>query len=140
MSTINMVKSLKDLFQDYVLFVRVDAFYETYEEDAKIISYLMYYKRRMLSGGYITCGFPTSSINKVKYILENKSINYIIVDKAHNYEELEKMNFKNKNKYNEILSNVNNELYKIERIDRIKEFLLKDMSKINEIENIIYER
>ena len=35
-----------------------------------------------------SCGFPLGSINKIKYVLENRNINYIIVDKKHNYNKL----------------------------------------------------
>ena len=43
------------------------------------------------------CGFPLVSINKVISNLESRSINYILIDKAHNYEEIEKVNYKRKN-------------------------------------------
>ncbi len=73
-----------------------------------------------------SCGFPLGSINKIKYILENRNINYIIVDKKHNYEELEKVNYKKKNKYNELLLESKNYIDKLVRINKIKEYLIKD--------------
>ncbi len=49
-----------------------------------------------------TYGFPLVSINKIISNLEKRCINYILIDKAHNYEEIDKMNYKKKNNYNEI--------------------------------------
>ena len=59
--------------------------------------YLFKYKLKTLSSNDKVCGFPVFSINKIKYILENKNINYLVLDKKHNYEELEKINYKKKN-------------------------------------------
>ena len=87
-----------------------------------------------------TCGFPLASINKVTSNLENRSINYILIDKAHNYEEIEKMNYKKKNNYDIIKNKSLNYIDKIERINKIKAYLLKDDSKLKDIENLLYER
>lgn len=86
------------------------------------------------------CGFPLVSINKVISNLESRSINYILIDKAHNYEEIEKVNYKRKNKYYELLAKANDYIFKLERINKIRNYLLKDNSKIDEIEKILYAR
>lgn len=57
---------------------------------------LFNYKIKNLSNNNITCGFPLISLNKVKYILDKKYINYLTIDKSHNYEEIEKMILKRK--------------------------------------------
>ena len=36
--------------------------------------------------------------NKIISILESKNVNYLLIDKSHNYEEIDKMNYKGKNK------------------------------------------
>ena len=87
MSTIYMVKNIKELFPEYVLLVKIGTFYECYNSDAYIISYLFNYKIKTLIDGDKNCGFPTNSINKIISMLETKTINYIVVDKKHNYEE-----------------------------------------------------
>lgn len=140
MSVINMVHNIKELFPNYILLLKIGTFYEVYNDDASIISYLFKYKIKIMSSGDKVCGFPLVSINKVLYILENKNINYIILDKSHNYEEEGKINYKKKNKYYEVLDIANGYINKISRIDRIKEYLLKDSSKLDDIENLIYER
>ena len=40
-------------------------------------------------------GFPTSSIKKVEARLENKKINYIVLDRKDNYAVNERTDFKN---------------------------------------------
>ena len=72
-------------------------------------------------------------------MLENKSINYIVVDKKHNYEEETKMNFKRKNKYNELLTKSMKYIDKINRINKIRNYLLNHDSKIESVEKLIYE-
>lgn len=87
--------------------IKIGTFYEVYNDDANIISYLFKYKIKKLSSGDEVCGFPVGAINKVSFLLEKKYINYIMIDKAHNYEEECKVNYKKKNCYNEILSIAN---------------------------------
>lgn len=118
MSVINMINNIKDLFPEYVVFVKIGTFYECYNNDSYIMSYLFKYKLKTLISRDTTCGFPINSINKIKYVLESRSINYLIVDKKHNYEEIEKMNYKKKNKYNELLTDSINYVDMINRIDR----------------------
>lgn len=139
MSVINMVKNIKDLFPNYILLIKIGNFYEVYNNDANIISYLFNYKIKNLSNNNITCGFPLISLNKVKYILDKKYINYLIIDKSHNYEEIEKNDFKKKNKYNDLLNEANLYIDKINRINKIKNYLLNDSSKLVAIERLIYE-
>lgn len=137
MAVVDMANTIKELFSDYVVMIKMGTFYEVYNDDAKILHYLLKYELRNISGS-VSCGFPTCSINKVMYILENKSINYIMLDKSHNYEEEGKVNYKKKNKYMEVLDSANEYIDKVDRIDKIKNYLLKDSSKIEEIEKIIY--
>lgn len=99
MSVINMVNSIKDLFPDYVVFIKIGTFHECNNNYVYIISYLFKYKLKTLISKDITCDFPVVLINKIKYVLENHNINYLMVDKKHNYEEIKKMNFKRFCKY-----------------------------------------
>lgn len=135
-----MVNNLKELFPDYVLLLKIGTFYECYCDDANIVSYLFSYKRKTLSSGDKVCGFPLVSYYKVIANLENRNINYISIDRAHNYEEIDKVNYKKKNQYHVILDKANCYINNLERIDKIKNFLLKDNSKIDEIERLLYER
>lgn len=140
MAVINMVNNLKELFPEYVLLLKIGTFYECYNDDANIISYLFGYKIKTLSSGDKVCGYPLVSYNKVISNLESRNINYISIDKAHNYEEMDKMNYKKKNKYIDISSKANSYIDKLNRIERIKNHLLKDDSKLEEVEKLLYER
>ena len=79
MSTIYMIKNIKELLPEYVVLVKIGTFYEVYNNDSYIISYLFNYKIKTLIDGDKNCGFPTGALNKVLSTLENKSINYIVV-------------------------------------------------------------
>ena len=98
------------------------------------------YKIRNVPANNKSCGFPIVSYNKIISKLENRNINYIIIDKVHNYEEVDKVNYKNKNNYKNILIKANNYIDIINRIDKIKKYLLKDNTKLEEVENLLYER
>ena len=76
-----MVRNIKDLFPDYIVLVKIGTFFGSYNNDAYIMSYIFQYKLKILVSYDTTCGFPTSSINRIKSILESRSINYLVVDK-----------------------------------------------------------
>ena len=64
----------------------------------------------------------------------------ILIDKKHNYEEIEKMNYKKRNKYDDYKIKAIQYIDKINRIEKIKNTLLFDDSKLKEIERILYEK
>lgn len=139
MANLFMTKNLKELFPNYVVMIKIGTFYEVYYDDAYIISYLLGYKLKTLNGDVRNCGFPTVSLNKVLYILDNKKINYLVVDKSDNYAELNKNNFKNKNKYNEIYEMCKKEIDLKLRIEKIYKYLLNHKTKVKQIEEVLYE-
>ena len=93
-------------------------FYNVFDDDAIIVSYLTNYK---IVGG--RCGFPINSLNKVTNLLDNNSINYVVRD---NMEDIEKKNFKKKNKYKIMLEKVKKKFNIDYRINYI-------LNKINEL-------
>ena len=105
-------------------------FYQVFDNDALIISYLFDYKIINYK-----CGFPLVAINKVINTLEEKKINFIIKDE----EEVVK-NFRNKNTYSKYLEkarvkdNINNRIKSI--LDKINDF---DVKKMNEVLSVIEE-
>ena len=86
--------------------------------------------------------FPKTAYNKVISKLENNKINYTILDKRNNYEEEEKSNNKNLNKYVEFYEKAKNEISLKIRIEKIQKYLLetKDKETIFQIEKVINER
>ena len=105
-------------------------FYQVFDNDALIISYLFNYKIINFK-----CGFPLVAINKVINTLEEKKINFIIKDE----EEVVK-NFRNKNTYSKYLEkarvkdNINNRIKSI--LDKINDL---DVKKLNEVLSVIEE-
>ena len=77
--------SLKEMYPQYVILVKLGKFYSVYNKDAYIISYILKYQFKRENGKYkdikYSCGFPDIAINKVKTVLEEKKINYLIIDR-----------------------------------------------------------
>lgn len=78
-----------------VVIRKTGGFYNVFDDDAIVVSYLTGYK---IIGG--RCGFPINGLDKVINLLENNNVDYII--KSNMGEEIIK-NYKNKNKYSKIL-------------------------------------
>ena len=98
MGTVNMVRTIKRVYQSCVVLVKIGNFYHVYGKDAYIFSYLFNYK--ILEKEDIpSCGFPINAISKVEAILEKNKINYIVVDRRNNYDEEEKSINKQENQY-----------------------------------------
>ena len=66
--------------KDMLVLIKNGTFYNAYNEDAYIISYLFNYKVNKDK----KCGFSNNSFNKVINTLEDKKINYEIVYKDKN--------------------------------------------------------
>ena len=103
------------------------------------MSYIFKYKLKTLGSLDTTFGFPTFSINHIKGVLKSKNINYLVVDKKMCYEEIDKMNIKKKNKYNEILIKANEYIDKMNRIQKINNYLNKYPDKNSIVEEVLYE-
>lgn len=145
MAMLTMVKAIKQIHpKDLVLF-KIGVFYHSYSKDAYILSYLFDYKIKKVERNYSSCGFPSGSLSRVLAKLEEKKINYVIVDKRNNYEEDEKSDNKNLNQYEEIFEKANRYVTIKNRIDNIYDTLVEDINaenikeKIIKVEEIIYE-
>ena len=83
-------------------------------------------------------------LTKVLTKLEEMNINYIVLDKADNYSEMEKEEFKNKNQYNQIFNKAHKYITKKNRIDAIYNYLIDNISsedmkeKLTKVEEIVY--
>lgn len=143
MSVENMVNRIKQVHPDYVALIKIGVFYHAYGKDAYIISYLFGYKRKPF-GNSSTCGFPRSVLSYVQSVLENKLINYIVIDRAHQYEVDEKVDFKKSNNYIEMYNKAHRNLRIQERAMNIYNYITdniedKDIkSKLIKIEDMLY--
>ena len=122
------------MYNRSIIIRKSGGFYQVFDNDALIISYLFNYK--------ITnhkCGFPIIAINKIMNVLEEKNINYIIKDE----EEIVK-NFRCKNTYSmyleksKIKDNINNRVKNI--LDKLDKLDSKKLDKtLSIIEDYLYE-
>ena len=142
MGIINIVQNVKQIKKEDIIFVQVGNFYNCYGKDSYIISYLFNYKISVVENNICMASFPKTAYNKVISKLENNKINYTILDKRNNYEEEEKSNNKNLNKYAEFYEKAKNEISLKIRIEKIQKYLLetKDKETIFQIEKVINER
>ena len=122
--------------KEHVKIRRQGKFYTAYENDAYVLHATSGYK---ISKGRV--GFPVNVLGKVQNSLEDKKISYVIIQKD---KEVEKKDFKNKNKYQTYLElgkkSCEQKRREEELIDAIKalpnEKIRKIMKFINEV---IYE-
>ena len=77
-----MISYIKNLLSNYLVLIKIGNFYEAYNDDAKILSYLFNYKLKTIDHIYSISGFPLVAIHKVKSLLEKKEISYILIDKS----------------------------------------------------------
>lgn len=145
MSVENMINTIKKIHPNYIVLIKIGVFYHAYGKDSYILSYLFGYKKKSFGKSNFTCGFPKSSLGYVQNTLESKKINYILIDRAHQYEVDEKVDFKNKNKYTEIFELAHKNILLQERALNIYNYLIENIesvnlkSKILKIEEIIQD-
>lgn len=139
----NTVKIFKEIEPKYILLFKFGNFYRAYGKDSLIVSYIFGYQISELQK-MKTCGFPQTAINKVITKLEKEEINYIILNKANQYNEEDKVNFKNKNKYLEFYEKAKKYISVKNRIDRIYKNMIENISKegikekLIKIEEVLY--
>lgn len=140
----NTIKVIKQIHPEDVVMLKVGTFYHAYGKDSYILSYLFNYQLKKVESNYSTCGFPKSSINKVKATLEEKQINYVLVNRSENYEVEEKEEYKN-NKYMEYYNIAHKYVTRKNRINEIYDYLIENINndrikeKITRIEEVLYE-
>ncbi len=145
MSIENMVQTIKQIHKEDVVLIKVGSFYHGYGKDSYILSYLFGYKRKTIGNNIGDTGFPSTALNKVKYTLEKNKVNYITIDRAHNYEVEDKVEFKGENQYQTIYGKSHKYIGTTTRINAITQYLIENIEqetikqKIERIEQIIYE-
>lgn len=142
MSVINMAKNIKQVHPDFVICYKVGAFYNCYGKDAYIISFLFRYRIKTVEKNVPITGFSRNAISRVSAKLEKEKINYILIDTKNNYDVDAQEDFKNLNKYKEVLEKSKKIVNIRLRIEKIKEKLLEeqDIEKVRKIEDIINEK
>jgi len=78
MSTVNMIKMIKEIHPEVVIFIKSGVFYNVYDKDAYIISYLCKYKLKTIGWNYAVCGSPIYKINQYTML----EIRDAVIDKS----------------------------------------------------------
>ncbi len=81
MSVVNMAKDIKKVHPEDVVMYKVGNFVQSFGKDAYILSYVFDYKLRSTNDNISTCGYPKNAIQKVIAKLEQRKLNYIVIDK-----------------------------------------------------------
>lgn len=145
MSVISMARDIKKVHPNDTVMYKVGNFVQAFGKDAYVLSYIFDYKLRNTKDNIQTCGFPKNAIPKVMSKLEQKKVNYIIIDTRNNYEVDETFDNKNLNSYEETIKKAQKYIKIKKRIQKIEEELvanmdsIKIMDKIRKIEEIVYE-
>ena len=136
MAKLRMVKELKEEFPYYIILMKSGSFYKGYGKDSIVMNYVFGYKVNYDPVTDIpevkeiqTSGFPLNSLSKVLAKLEERKINFMVIDKSENYREIEKKNFKEKNDYQEVFlkaTEIYNRKYLFEK--EIQEIVEKNIS------------
>ncbi|MBQ9181212.1 MAG: hypothetical protein IJ134_01025 [Bacilli bacterium] len=122
-------------YKEYILIFKVGSFYIMFDKDALIMNYLFKYKLINIRDTY-KCGFPISSINKIKNILNLRSINYVVISNTLYISKFENNNY---SKYNFDIDNLKNNYIRIDKIIKyLNDNINNDISDIiDKIEKII---
>lgn len=140
MKMIDKYLEVKEQYKYSIIIIKSGIFYVSFNEDAKILSYLFNYKVKDNSD-YLIVGFPEKVLDKIINKFEESNLSYITIKMNETY--VSKRNDLTQNKYERLMEKSTN-IYLIE--NRIKEILgklekLKGTSNIinilDEIENII---
>ena len=146
MSTVDVVRTIKQVHPYDVILIKIGKFYHAYGRDAYVVSFVFNYQMKKVDINTNTTGFPETALNKVMKTLSEKNINYKILDRGDNYNSFEEEDFKQNNKYMDIYNTAHKYQVRKNKIDGIYEYLLSDINdedlqrKVNEIEEILYER
>ena len=123
MSILNIVKTAKEVHKNDIILVKIGKFYQVYGKDAYVISYFFEYKLKKVEEVHM-CGFPQSSYNRVIAKLEEKKINYLILDRRNKYEVEGIYDNKNLNTYSKYFEKAKKYINCKTRIENINTFLL----------------
>jgi len=147
MSIVDTVKTIKKVQVQDVVMIKIGKFVYCYGKDACIISYIFKYIIKMLQDNIYVCAFPKDKLNKIMATLENKKINYIVLDRRNNYRtDEENLSNGNLNRYNEYLEKAVKYVKLKNQVDSIYEFLIENIEKseteemIRSIKKVINER
>lgn len=145
MAKLTMIKAIKKIHTEDLVLFKIGDFYHAYGKDAYILSYLFEYKIKYIEQNCATVGFPKSALPRNVAKIEEKKINYVLVDRRNNFDDEVFENYKNLNTYNKIFELSHRYVNIKKRIDALYETLIKEIetddikNKISKMEAVAYE-
>ena len=140
-----MAKKIKEVHPNFLILYKTGAFYKSFGKDAYLLSSIFDYNIKFIEQNIPTCGFPLNSIIKVRSKLEEKNINYMLIDQRNNYDIDISEDFRNLNKYEDEFKKAYTKVKHKKMISRIVEELMLIIDKpyfkdtIRKVEDIIDE-
>ena len=128
---LDLFRLYKMEYNNYIIMIKSGSFYVSFNEDAIILNKIFGYKIVSLKNN-IKVGFPINLRNKNINILENKKINYIIIEDKELSSSI-RFKFNNYKKYKENYFDFINIDMRINKINK----KLKDLSVGDNISNIL---
>ena len=144
MSVIKMAEQIKQIHPNYLLIFKVGAFCLTYGKDSYIMAANFNYMLKITSGVQ-SCGFSKKVLRKVMATLEDRKINYLIIEPRNDYDVEEKSDNKNLNTYEQEFKasyKIVKQKVKIEKIkERLELYIGKDEFRniIRKVEDVLDE-
>ena len=120
-------------------------FYNVYGKDAYIVADIFSYNIKFVEDNVPTCGFPVQKLPKATAMLENKKINYMLIDPRNSYDVDAREDYKNLNTYEKTFEKSHKNIRAKIRINQIAEELTKSIEdenfkeKLKKVEEIVYE-
>ena len=135
MGLIEEAKRIKEIHPNYLILYKSGAFYKTFGKDAYLLNMLFDYDIRIVNNNIATSGFPLKSCFKVRAKIEEKEINYMVIEPRNNYDVEVKEDFGNLNKYDSQFEKAYSQNKKKKKISHISEelILLLDTPNFKEI-------
>lgn len=108
-------------------------FVEVYDNDAKILNYLLSYK--IMNGN--KAAFPRNALPKVMSVLENNKVSYkYVVNKKNEFKDF--YNLKGLSRYDSVLKKAEENYTAIEKIDKVVALLSKcDEKKMDDLLEVL---
>lgn len=131
MAVVDMAKRIKVVHPEHLLMYKIGTFYKVFGKDSYIISSVFGYKYNLVDENVPCCGFPVSSINKIRSKLEDMQVNYMMLDPRNNYDVDYEESFNNLNQYNKVFEKSYSRVKNMKKINRISEELIMLMDRPN---------
>lgn len=132
MGIVGVIAGIKKIHPKDLALVSIGKFFYAYGKDAYVLSYIFGYKLMKINEENVySCAFPKQSYPKIVANLENKKINYLVLDRRNNYNIEEKSDNGNLNNYDKYFEKAHIIVNRKIRIENIYNELMKNVETEN---------